>query len=236
MSRGAYEAPKDYAEVWLEFYEPTKRWVKAKGVPDADVEDVAQDVMAKFMEKDGLAFYDPHKQFDTGVHTQRIPGARMRRATFNGYMRGFVAIYCLNYRDKVVKTIAREGTFRLDAPVNGDSQLTWGDALVTEGELEDIAAGGADCAKVLREGVIEMRTRDWRREAGQTLPNAKRSRKRSWTLEGGFETVAQSLTRFGVLDRRWVGEQMGLTPSQVASMLLEMREVLRDAGADAALG
>jgi hypothetical protein len=219
--------------VWVEFYEPTKRWVRAKGVPDGDVEDVAQDVMAKFMEKDGLSFYDPHKVFDTGVHTQRIPGARLRRATFSGYMRSFVAIYCLNYRDKILKTNRREGVFRLDAPLAEDSTITWVDSLVSEGDMEDRAATGADCANVISLGLMSMRERDRQRRADEAAQS--RLRKRAWALEDGFAVLADSLARFGVLDRGWVGEQLGLTPSQVAAMVAEMRDVLSATGARSAL-
>lgn len=227
-TRGAYEAPADYAEVWVEFYEPTKRWVRAKGVPDDEVEDVAQDVMAKFMEKDGLAFYDPHKVFDTGVHTQRIAGPRHRRATFSGYMRSFVNIYCLNYRDKVLKVRHREGRFRLDAPVGEDSTVTWLDSLVVEGDMEDTAVTGADCASVISLGIVSMRKRD---SAGH--PSSRR--RKAWVLEDGFAVVADSMANYGVIDRKWVAEQMGLSPSQVAAMLAEMRDVLSAAGAMQAL-
>lgn len=231
--RGAYEAPSDYAQVWVEFYEPTKRWVRAKGVPDNEVEDVAQDVMAKFMEKDGLAFYDPRKVFDTGTHTQRIPGARMRRATFSGYMRSFVAIYCLNYRDKVLKTLHREGTFRLDAPMAEDSTVTWLDSLVVEGDMEDTAVAGADCSAVISLGIVAMRKRDSVRREAEAART--RLRARPWALEDGFAVVADSMANFGTIDRKWVAEQMGLTPAQVAAMVAEMREVLKGAGAMQAL-
>jgi hypothetical protein len=233
--RGAYEAPKDYAAVWLEFYEPTKRWVRQKGVPDGEVEDVAQDVLTKFMEKDGLTYYDPHKTFDTGVHTQRIPGARMRRATFSGYMRGFVTLYCLNYRDKILKTHHREGTFRLDAPLSTDSTVTWIDTLVSDGDMEERAATGADCAQVINLGVVLMRRRDNERRDAESMPKS-RLRQRDWTLEDGFAVMADSLARFGSLDRVWIGEQLRISPSQVATMLSEMRTLLRDVGAHDALG
>ena len=232
--RGAYEAPKDYAEVWVEFYEPTKRWVRSKGVPDEYVEDVAQDVMAKFMEKDGLSFYDPHKEFDTGQYTQHIPGKRMRRATFTGYMRSFVLVYCMNYRDKITKTIRREGTYRLDAPLDSDSTVTWLDSLVSDGDMEATTVAGADCAVILSLGVAQMHRYDEQRRAAEA--EAARLRKRTWTLEQSFYTVALSLREFGVIDRVWIGTQMRLTPSQVSMVLTEMREVLRSVGAMSAIG
>jgi hypothetical protein len=107
-----------------------KSIVAKMGIVREDVEDVAHEILLKFMEKDALTWFDADRVFDAGENP-RTEGGRWRAARFSNLLRSFTQRYCLQYLDKQRNLAKREPEFaKLDAVVGGeeDSGMTWGEA------------------------------------------------------------------------------------------------------------
>lgn len=104
--------PGDYSELF-EAYFPMMRGIVAKsGIAPYDVEDVAMDILARFIEKDGLNYFDPNRP--------------QGKSKFKSMLGGFTATYVMQYRDKQMTRHRRE-PWRLDLPiVVAGKDTTWG--------------------------------------------------------------------------------------------------------------
>lgn len=91
-------APADYAELYEHYFGAMKAMVAKAGIHSHNVEDVAMDILSKFMEKDALAQYDPGKLFDVGERP-KFAGPRHRPARFASYLRRFVFLYVKQHLD-----------------------------------------------------------------------------------------------------------------------------------------
>ena len=91
-------------------------------------EDVAMELLRKFLQKDGIAYYDPTRLHDVGDNPE-VPGARYRRAKFKTMLRGFCQTYVLSERDKQMVRHQRE-PWRLEKRLNDGSEdgPTWAES------------------------------------------------------------------------------------------------------------
>lgn len=121
-------APADYAELYTHYFGAIQAMVAKAGIHNQDVEDVAMAILAKFMEKDALAQYDPEKLFDVGEHP-KFEGPRHRPARFASYLRRFVFLYVKQHLDAQ----ATQDRKRADLRAQEDSTLE---------ELIEIKAAG----------------------------------------------------------------------------------------------
>jgi hypothetical protein len=121
-------APKDYAELYEEYFDFMKSIVRRVGINAEDVEDVTSEILCKFMEKDALTWYDPEFVVDVG-DKPRTQGPRQRHAKFSNLLKSFTFTHCLAWRDKQNNFVRREPHFaKMDAPVSGEEGTqTWGE-------------------------------------------------------------------------------------------------------------
>lgn len=185
--------------------------VATSGIATEDVEDVAMDILARFIEKDGIAYYDPNHLHDVGEHPD-LPGARLRKAKFKGMLRGFTSIYVMQYRDKQMLRHRRE-PWRLEKPVNerGD---TWYETNFSE-QTEDLtfdAEVSVSLAQCLREAYTYL-------EAHKSSSIRDYRKFISLCIEHGYLD--------GKLDRKALAEALGISSSTVTNMVRELRTVLR---------
>lgn len=118
--------PKDYAELYECYFPMIKSIVVKWGIDSRDVEDVAMELLTKFMERDALAWYNPDLLHDVGDNP-RLPGQKMRPAKFQGLLRRFCDLYVRQEWDKQ-KNLRRREVVRLEAPVSGEEGgSTWGE-------------------------------------------------------------------------------------------------------------
>lgn len=125
-------APENYGDLYTHYFGMMKSIVRRAGINAEDVEDVASEILCKFMEKDALTWFDPDKVIDAGENP-RTKGPRYREARFSNLLRQFTSLYCRHWMDKQRNLAHREPDFaKLDAAVttsaNDASQTTWGEA------------------------------------------------------------------------------------------------------------
>jgi DNA-directed RNA polymerase specialized sigma24 family protein len=89
--------PDDYKELFEAYFPIMCHIVYKAGIAKEDVEDVTMDLLIKFMEKDGIAYYDPGKA-----------------TKFSSMLRGFTSTYVLDKRDRQ-EVRHRRNPWRLDA-------------------------------------------------------------------------------------------------------------------------
>lgn len=127
MTNSQSGAPADYAELYENYFGLMKNIVRRAGINAGDVEDVAAEILCKFMEKDALQWYDPNHVTDVG-DKPKTEGPRLRAPRFSNLLRTFTQLYVLQWLDKQRSLERREPSyFRLDAPVSSDDATTWGE-------------------------------------------------------------------------------------------------------------
>lgn len=203
--------PEDYEELFREYFPMMVGVVAKAGIEPFDVQDVAMDILARFIEKDGLSYYDPERLHDVG-ESPEVPGARFRKAKFKGMLRGFTAKYVLQYRDKQ-EVRHRRIPKRLEKPVNERGE-SWYE--VTYGRVTVDPCGDSEVSISILQAL---------KRAADALTSTKATRKRDYNqfvalcIEYGYLD--------GSLDRRRVAAEMGISFSTMTSMLTDLREVLR---------
>jgi hypothetical protein len=93
-------APKDYDEVFRIYFRYIVRLVHRFGIDDEHKEDVACDILARFMERDFLAKFDPTMVF--------LYEGKLRPARFKSFISNFVITYVRGCGDKIRRGQNRE--------------------------------------------------------------------------------------------------------------------------------
>lgn len=199
--------PDDYTELFIAYFPMMRGIVLKSGIAPEDVEDIAMEILIKFMEKEGLASYDPEKLHE--VSNPDLPGPKYRKAKFRGMLRGFTAIYVMQFRDKQAMRHKKE-PYRLEMPVQGET-LTWGDMLQAPEliEVSDVALSIRDALTGARRALVDMPKRGKR------------------DLVACFDAAVAGGLLDGVVDRKRLGATLGVSESTVGAMLREIRGILR---------
>ncbi len=111
--------PQDYAELFRLYYDFVVRLVSIKGIDDANKEDVASDLLVRFIQRRSLEKFDPSLTF--------MRDGELRPANFRTYLSAFVESYVRGYRDRQQKNKTRESLI-LDVPVespNNGGRVSW---------------------------------------------------------------------------------------------------------------
>lgn len=122
--------PSDYSDFFASYWPYVKQMVAKAGIASEDVEDVAMEVVAKFIEKDALSYFDP----DYTVNIQgpmRTEGSRTRHPRFSSLLKRFCYLYSLTPRDKQ-EVRHRNVPLRLEGPHPDRSGDTLVDRLADE--------------------------------------------------------------------------------------------------------
>jgi DNA-directed RNA polymerase specialized sigma24 family protein len=93
-------APKNYAAVFEQYYPYVVNLCGTFGIDDNNKEDVAQEILLKFIKRNSLEKFDPDRTFEYR--------GTMRPARFKNYLSRAVDYYCRGYRDRQKKLARRE--------------------------------------------------------------------------------------------------------------------------------
>lgn len=93
-------APKNYAAVFQQYYPYVVNLCGLFGIEENSREDVASEILLRFMERGSLEKFDPDRAFEYK--------GTMRPARFKNYLSRAVDYYCRGYRDKQKKLFKRE--------------------------------------------------------------------------------------------------------------------------------
>lgn len=202
-------APENYDELFTYYFDFIKAQVARAGIMPRDVEDVASEILLRFVEKDFLAKYDGGLLHDVGDHP-RIPGARMRPARFQGLLRSFVGKYVLQYRDKQM-TKARKEPIYCDQPVGS-----------SEGEQRSWIDLFSD--NVVRVDVDDLEFWSWVGQAAHHLDQLEVRGKRD--LAAVFRATVAMVVEDGRADRAAVAEKVGMAYTSVSMAYKDLRAEL----------
>lgn len=200
--------PDDYSELFEQYYSMMCGVVAKSGIAPFDVEDVAMDILARFIDKGGLAYFDPSHP----------------KAKFKGMLRGFTATYVLQYRDKQMIRHRRE-PWRNEMPLailgkgiyEVEAESTWGEMNHRNDWWVDSCEVSVSIVQALKKArsILESKT-SGKRDYAKFL---------DLCLLHGFLD--------GELDRTAIREALGIGGSTLNVMLRELRSTLRPLLADA---
>lgn len=93
-------APKDYAELHRIYYKYVVNLVFKHGIKQDSKEDVASEILAKFLERGFLEKFDPNLTFEYK--------GTMRPARFQSFLSNFVLLYVRGHQERQFRTSKRE--------------------------------------------------------------------------------------------------------------------------------
>lgn len=93
-------APKDYAELFRTYYPYVVNLVNKFGITDDNKEDVASEILTRFMERGFLEKFDPALRFEYN--------GEWRPARFKSFLSKFVLTYVQGFYDKQKRILVRE--------------------------------------------------------------------------------------------------------------------------------
>lgn len=93
-------APKNYADLFTQYYPYVVNLCGRFGIDDNNREDVASEIFLRFMERGSLEKFDPELNFEYM--------GEMRPARFKSYLSRAVDMYTRGHRDKLKKLARRE--------------------------------------------------------------------------------------------------------------------------------
>lgn len=117
-------APADYAELFERYYDYVVALVKRSGIDDVRKEDVAMEILLRFIERGSLEAFDPTLVFHFD--------GKDRPAKFRSYLTRFVLAYVRGHWDRQARLGARE-LLIWDMPMSegagwgDDAPSTWGE-------------------------------------------------------------------------------------------------------------
>lgn len=181
------------------------------GIASEDCEDVAASILADFMAKDGLNWYDPHRKFDVGENPN-IPGDRYRTARFSNMLRSYASRRVLNYRDKQ-KVRHRREPWRLEARLTTahDGDRTWAESEYYAEDTLD-AVEDSVVVRLAFQGAREILVQ-------RSTPTRDYDRFITLTLQHGYLDDR--------VDRKALAVELGISVSTVNQMIKELWKVMR---------
>jgi hypothetical protein len=117
--------PATVEEFYLQYRGRVEASVRRQGI--VEWEDVASDILCRFIERDFLNKFDPDY---TSVHD-----GVTYHAKFSRFVDGFVKTYCRGHRDRERRRFRREALV-LDAPMSSDNEVPQADLLSIDFECE----------------------------------------------------------------------------------------------------
>lgn len=205
-------APPDYAELHRRYFRYVVHLVRKNGIPDAYAEDVASDILMRFMERDFLHEFNPDLVFVySGVE---------HKARFKSFLAKFVYTYCKGHRDRYVRRQQRE-ILCLDAPAGDESAETNLDYLARKYH------GFTDSPEhvVVNQLDIDVQTAKLRHYLAAVPP---RSAFDTCDLTALFDVVARQVLNTGQWDINEIKDIFGISTTAAFSWLWWLRENLAD--------
>lgn len=119
------EAPADYTAFFAQYTPYIQGLVVQLGIDPVDAEDVAADILVKFLERDGLNIYDP----------ERVSDRTGERVTFKTYVNNHVRVQIRKRLDKQFRKQSRELSYDNEA-----ATFLSGPDSTTEGMFDSVLA------------------------------------------------------------------------------------------------
>lgn len=198
-------APESFEDLVIHYGDFVKSLVIRYGIAYQDAEDISQEILLKFYERDALSWFDGDK-----LHPA---GKTMKRARFASFLRAFVSKYVLSHRDKQ-HTRARKEPFRLEHLTEDESGGTWGDSVPDDSQT----------------AVLEMADfSEWLDRVSEYLA-ALPERGRAGELHVVFVMAVSSLFETGAVDRKAIAAHYEVSDTAVTQMFRDLRHELVEAG------
>ncbi len=201
-------APGDYVSFYRTYRPIVVGLVKKYGIDPQHADDVASEIMLRFLERDFLVQFNPSLVFMYEGET--------RPARFRSFLANFVKRYCQGHRDKLHRIRSREPQL-IDGPPRSDGSL-WIDVF---GPL----APGAD-EDVLDE-VHGGQLVTWLRDYLATVP--RKSRSDSCDLVALFDQVLIQIQRDGEWSIAKLRRIFNVSPTTMHSRMWRLRACIATA-------
>jgi DNA-directed RNA polymerase specialized sigma24 family protein len=213
------EAPKDYAEMYTNYFGYIRSLCVKYGIDYEDVNDVAQDLICRIIDRDLLGDYDPDRVFQTA--------SGPKKATFTAMLTTFVSRSLLNYRDKQGVRRRREPV-RLQEPAPGGNDRfprthgsLWIDLYAVE-NTEDVTE-----AVVLHSDFVSASQRALEHLASLPMRNPRDRRR---FLPDLFRFCVEQVLLTGQVSRKEVARRFGCSDTAVYHMFRDLKTELRACG------
>lgn len=122
-------APETYEDFYRQYAMHVRYLVVQFGVPKWEAEDVAAEILLKFIERDFLAKFDPN-------YTTR--SSNDGKARFKSFVNAFVKSYCMGYRERVITKAVRYPSY--DVPPGEIGHEDYRDWLIGPDQHDEYAA------------------------------------------------------------------------------------------------
>lgn len=199
-------APANYADLFAIYYKYVVALVRRNGVSAANTEDVASEILCRFMERDFLTVFDPSLVF--------VYDGKERPARFKQFLSKFVLSYVRGMRDKE-RAIAEREPLLCDVRVGDDKEDTW----------VELYGCSEDSFEVrLLEEVYEEQTVQFLRDYLKSVP--RRNRVDRCDLPALFDAVIAQIRATGELNINALHQQFGISVAAMHSWVWWLRENL----------
>lgn len=225
MDQELQQRPKDLEQLFEDHMGLVKGLVRKAHINPEDVEDVASDILVKFIEKGFLEKYDETKEFATE--------SGMKTARFQGFLTGFVNKYVRQYLDKQA-TKTRKEPIRCEMPVgraeDGAPSL-WIEVygpqhIKTPNSIEELESD-LDFAAAIRTAFDHLKAIPVRGSRDLSLV---------------FQRVVEQVLTTGQVDRRAIAKELpdgkgsiGVSDTAMCLIFKDLRAALDDIGFSGAL-
>jgi DNA-directed RNA polymerase specialized sigma24 family protein len=203
-------APRDYAALFEQYYQYVVALVRRLGIDDSRKEDVASEILLRFLERDFLNKFDPTLVFHYDGED--------RPAKFKSFLTKFVMVYVRGHWDRQHRLNTRE-LLMCDRPVGkDDNTVAWvevfgGNDPAAEDDVIDILDE--------QDLVDEMRA--------YILRVPRRSRYDSCDLVALFDEVIRHIRETGTWNVVELREHFGVSATAMHSWMWWLRANLADA-------
>ncbi len=213
----AVTAPSDYADLFRKYYSYVVALVRRSGIDESRAEDVAQEILMRFFERDFLAEFDP-----TLVFTY---DGKSRPARFKSFLTKIVLSYVRGHWDKQQINKSREPLL-CDTIVTADhGQSGQNNRITTWIETFGQTVDGPedDILELLSEAALVAELRAYL----AAVP--KRSRYDTCDLVALFDLVVEQIRARGELDATAIRRHFNISTTAVHSWRWWLLENLADA-------
>ncbi len=195
--------PQDYAELFRIYRDYMIALIRRAGIDPQQAEDVASDILLRFMERDSLNDFDPTMSFEFDGKT--------RPARFKSYLSKCVITYARGHRDRLQRLANREPLI-IDRPrADDDDSSVLDDDQATVPGPEDIVLAA------MGEQVLIAQIRAYL----STIP--RRSRFDACDLVALFDAVVEQVHRTGTCNAAELRLRFQVSPTAMHTWLNWLR-------------
>ncbi len=202
-----FSAPANYAEFFRLYRSYVVYLVKRQGIEPKFAEDIASEIMVRFMERDMLAMFDSTLSF-------KYKG-EWRPAKFRSFLSKIVILYCKGHRAKLARRHRHE--FQLvDVPPHPDGNL-WIDA------HHNVDTHEPDVIEGIVEDQLVARLREY------LLDVPRRSEHDSCDLVGLFDVVVDQIRETGTWNIADLRRIFGISSTAMHTWMWNLRHHIAQA-------